>query len=368
MNLRYIKLVFLVLLLVLCSLTCSQKQVVVAKNYEQAYNNQDIQSVTNLFTDDAVFEFGNQLALQNKNRIQEFIDYFIVLNSHIHLSNFKMESDTLYCDLAESNDWLIRSGLGKALYSARFEFHNNLIKNIQIKATLETEKDLKKILDLLIDWASIQKPQKLAEIMSNGKFIYTGKSAKTSLSLLQDWIDATQVKDQNNISKFEKIMNAIGVKPGMIIGEAGAGEGYHAVNFSKRVGKAGKIYANEIKRNLLRKMKKRFKEKGITNVITVLGEQTDARFPRDDLDMVYMRHVLHCMRKPAPWLKNVKKYMKPNASLVIIDGDPDILGFGWKYEIKREEVIRMAEEAGFKLARLETFLLPEDYIYIFHLK
>jgi hypothetical protein len=74
------------------------------------------------------------------------------------------------------------------------------------------------------------------------------------------------------------------------------------------------------------------------------------------------------MRKPAPWLKNVKKYMKPNASLVIIDGDPDILGFGWKYENKREEVIQMAEEAGFKLDRLETFLLPTDYIYVFHLK
>ncbi len=28
----------------------------------------------------------------------------------------------------------------------------------------------------------------------------------------------------------------------------------------------------------------------------------------------------------------------------------------------------MADEAGFKLDRLETFLLPKDYIYVFHLK
>lgn len=39
----------------------------------------------------------------------------------------------------------------------------------------------------------------------------------------------------------EKIMNAIGLKEGMIVGEAGAGDGYFTFKMIKRVGKSGKF-------------------------------------------------------------------------------------------------------------------------------
>ena len=42
------------------------------------------------------------------------------------------------------------------------------------------------------------------------------------------------------------IMEIIGVKPGMIIGEAGAGGGYFTFHLSRKVGKKGFIFANDI--------------------------------------------------------------------------------------------------------------------------
>ena len=44
----------------------------------------------------------------------------------------------------------------------------------------------------------------------------------------------------------EQIMDAVGVRAGMRIGEAGAGEGYLTFHLARRVGGLGVVYANEI--------------------------------------------------------------------------------------------------------------------------
>ena len=60
-------------------------------------------------------------------------------------------------------------------------------------------------------------------------------------------------------------------------------------------------------------------------------------------------------------LKNAKKYMKPDATLVIIDGHD------YHTQLDKEKVQKMGEEAGYQLVRYETFL-SEDYIYVFRIK
>ena len=68
----------------------------------------------------------------------------------------------------------------------------------------------------------------------------------------------------------EQIMDSIGVKPGMIIGEPGAGSGYFTFHLSKRVGEKGKVYANDISRSSLNEIEIRAKREGINNIVTVL--------------------------------------------------------------------------------------------------
>jgi len=162
-----------------------------------------------------------------------------------------------------------------------------------------------------------------------------------------------------------QVAEIIGIKEGWIVGEAGAGDGYYSFLFAGFVGKAGHIYVNEIDRKILKAIERQSSDSNITNITTVKGNTTDPLFPVDTLDMVFLRHVLHCMKKPEKWLGNLGKYMNTGALLVIIDGDPDIVGYGYDYLIKKEEVINMVQNSGYTLIKLEKFLLPEDYIYIF---
>ena len=104
-----------------------------------------------------------------------------------------------------------------------------------------------------------------------------------------------------------QIMDSIGVKPGMIIGEAGAGQGYFTYYLARRVGEKGKVFANDISITSLNDIQSRSKRENIANIITVLGETEDPLFPQKNLDMIVMLYVLHMLEKPVEFLKNLKK-------------------------------------------------------------
>jgi len=164
----------------------------------------------------------------------------------------------------------------------------------------------------------------------------------------------------------EKLMDAIGVKPGMVIGEAGAGEGYFTFKLSRRVGETGRVYANDIVEKVLKVIKDRCEREGITNITTILGKVEDPLFSKGSLDMVFMISAFHDFEKKVEWLNNVKPYLKPGATLVIVESDPDKSGRGSGHLMTKDEILETVKKSIFKLDRIETFL-PTHNIYIYKL-
>jgi ubiquinone/menaquinone biosynthesis C-methylase UbiE len=165
----------------------------------------------------------------------------------------------------------------------------------------------------------------------------------------------------------DKIMDAIGVKPGMVIGEPGAGRGYMTFYLAERVGKKGKVYANDISQSALDEITSRAKREGLKNIEIVMGEIEDPVFPVDDLDMVIMVYVLHMLDKPMEFMENVKKYMTPDTPLVIIELNTQRERAHPPSYMTNREILETLQETGYVLERTETFL-PKDTIYIFKLK
>ncbi len=174
----------------------------------------------------------------------------------------------------------------------------------------------------------------------------------------------------------EQVMNSVGVKQGMVIGEVGAGRGRYTVHLAHRVGSGGKVYANDINENVLSYLRKRCLRDNIQNIETILGKVDDPLFPDNSLDMVFMVWVYHMLEQPIPLLKNLKSSLKPGATVVILDPPDEEIDEEIK-EMKgtldphrptiKERIENGANEAGFKLVRIETFL-PKDCIYILKLK
>jgi precorrin-6B methylase 2 len=165
----------------------------------------------------------------------------------------------------------------------------------------------------------------------------------------------------------DKVMDAIGLKAGMVVGEVGAGGGRYTVHLAVRVGPAGRVYANDINADGLAHIRERCKAAGLENVETILGRSDDPLFPAGKLDMVFMVLTYHHLSRPVEMLKAMIPSLRPAATVVVLDPDPVRDHDRGAESTSREEIERDAAAAGFELVRAETFL-PLDNIFILKVK
>jgi ubiquinone/menaquinone biosynthesis C-methylase UbiE len=150
---------------------------------------------------------------------------------------------------------------------------------------------------------------------------------------------------------IERAMDVAGVAPGMVVGEAGAGDGYFTLPMARRVGPSGAVYANDISRRALDRLQTEAGREHLDNVHIVEGEVDDPRFPRRDLQLIVIVHAFHDFSRPVEWLKKARNYLRPGATVVIIDRDP--AQGGESHFWPRERILRYAGEAGFTPVRVD---------------
>jgi ubiquinone/menaquinone biosynthesis C-methylase UbiE len=188
--------------------------------------------------------------------------------------------------------------------------------------------------------------------------------------LNSQWYEGNSDKREHARNKKQppgKIMDVMGLKPGMVIGEIGAGRGRYTVKLAARVGDKGKVYANDIKQSALQYLKHRCKKNNIRNVVIIHGNITQPGFQEGVLDIAFMISTYHCLDKPVELLKNIKPALKPGGKLVIVEREPVKSGAPPWSCTPREVLLQQAQKAGFQIVQLETFLV-EDNIYIFRVK
>jgi 2-polyprenyl-3-methyl-5-hydroxy-6-metoxy-1,4-benzoquinol methylase len=105
---------------------------------------------------------------------------------------------------------------------------------------------------------------------------------------------------------------------------------------------------------------------GLRNIKVVVGEVEDPLFPEKNLDMIVMVYVLHDLERPVPFVRNLRSYLKPGGSLVIIEKNKTV-AITQSHFMTNSRVLATMSETGYELDRTETFL-PQDTIYIYKAK
>jgi len=189
------------------------------------------------------------------------------------------------------------------------------------------------------------------------------------------WAQQKQKKEleepiEKQFNKYQpplKIMDAIGLKPGMVIGDIGAGGGRFTVWFADRVGETGEVYANDIDMGVLFHLVGRVKWHDFKNVNLRLGTVVDPNIPEGVLDIAFMIDVFHHLEKPVGLVRNLGPALKPGGILVIVESDPEEHPDSGTESTPRGKLLEEVVQAGFELIKIETFL-PRDNIYFFRLK
>jgi ubiquinone/menaquinone biosynthesis C-methylase UbiE len=170
----------------------------------------------------------------------------------------------------------------------------------------------------------------------------------------------------NRLQPPDKVMDTIGVTPGMVMAEIGAGRGRYVVQFAARVGENGKVYAEDIDAEALKYLEKRCERWGLKNVETILGDVMNPKLPEGTLDLIFVISAYHHFEDPVALLRNARSALKPDGKLAIGEWFPT--DERPRSGTPPEKMEAQMNAAGYRLERLETFLKANRmYIYIFRM-
>jgi ubiquinone/menaquinone biosynthesis C-methylase UbiE len=163
----------------------------------------------------------------------------------------------------------------------------------------------------------------------------------------------------------ERALDALKLKPGMMVADIGAGVGYMSLRMAKRVGPSGRVYANDLQPEMLAKLRENAARAGIANVVTVLGDVADPKLPPNTMDLVLLADVYHEFSQPQQMLRKIRETLKPDGRLVLLEyraEDPRI-PINPEHKMTVAQVKAELEPEGFVLQPvIET--LPRQHILI----
>ena len=155
----------------------------------------------------------------------------------------------------------------------------------------------------------------------------------------------------------------MGVKPGMQVGEVGAGSGYLSRFVAEKVGAEGHVFANELEPKMLEYMKARAAKEGLKNFSVVQGTTTSTGFAAGSLDAVAAVYALSFFDDREAMMKSMSESLKPGGLLLVVDIPSEQVD-SRTVGIDAEDVIALAAAAGLKRER-ENGVVPGHYALIF---
>ena len=180
------------------------------------------------------------------------------------------------------------------------------------------------------------------------------------------WLERPEREDEEAPSKA---LDALELKPGMVVADIGAGSGYYASRMAKRVGPTGRVYATDIQQGMIDLLDRRIRTEGLSNVTTVLGGMDDPKLPPQSIDLAIMVDVYHELQQPQIFLQRLKETFKPGGRLVLLEfrkEDPKVPILE-VHKMSVAEVKQEMEAEGFVLDRVID-VLPWQHILVMRVK
>jgi len=168
------------------------------------------------------------------------------------------------------------------------------------------------------------------------------------------------------------ILDAMELKPGMDVADIGAGTGLMSRLIAQRVAPGGTVYAEDIAKNMVDYIEKIAREEKIPNLKAVLGTPRSPSLPPNSMDVICIIDAYHHFEYPAAMLAEIRKSLRPNGLLVLIDFKR-IDGVSKKFILN---MVRAGEgtftdefrNAGFELTERRDDMFPENYLLKFRLR
>jgi ubiquinone/menaquinone biosynthesis C-methylase UbiE len=163
----------------------------------------------------------------------------------------------------------------------------------------------------------------------------------------------------------QRLIRALGLRPGQTVAEIGAGSGYLVRRLARRVGPRGRVYAVDAEPRMLPILLERLRRGRLGNVTPVLGRDDDPLLPDRSCDLVLILNTYHHFPGGPRYLRRLRRLLRSGGHLVNVDFHrrETPVGPPLARRIARETFLRDARRAGLALVREVTFL-PYQYCLV----
>ncbi len=163
-----------------------------------------------------------------------------------------------------------------------------------------------------------------------------------------------------------KAITALKLRQGQVVADVGAGSGYYTMLLRAAVGPRGRVYATDIQPEMLALIRKKIERPGVSNVELVLGTPTESRLPDGAIDLALMVDVYHELAQPQAFLQSLKRALKPDGRLVLIEFRKESAWVPIREEHRMtvREARMELEAVGYRFERVID-VLPWQHILVF---
>jgi ubiquinone/menaquinone biosynthesis C-methylase UbiE len=143
----------------------------------------------------------------------------------------------------------------------------------------------------------------------------------------------------------------MGIEPGMVVADFGAGSGFYTMEAAKRVSNSGKVYAIDIQRELLKAIKSKAEAAGYSNVEILwadLEKPEGSKMAKETADRVIISNILFQIKDKKAVASEALRILKSEGKLILIEwNESSKLGPAPEERLTQEQARELFEGIGF---------------------
>ncbi|MCH6235151.1 class I SAM-dependent methyltransferase [Cognataquiflexum rubidum] len=191
--------------------------------------------------------------------------------------------------------------------------------------------------------------------------VYMGREISQVMNFMgMSWLErSTRPQEENT----ELAIKNLPIDKKSVVADIGAGSGYYTFRIAKKVPE-GKVYAIEIQDPAIKYLEDRSKELGFDNVVTIKGTEKSPMLPENSINLAIMVDVYHELEYPHEVLQNIKKSLKPDGKLLLIEyrGEDPKVAIKRLHKMTVEQVTKELSANGFTLVQNGQFMKIQHFL------
>jgi ubiquinone/menaquinone biosynthesis C-methylase UbiE len=141
--------------------------------------------------------------------------------------------------------------------------------------------------------------------------------------------DAAKLDDPSRLAYMppDAAATLLGLKPGMVIADIGAGTGYFSIPFARRIGPLGRVFAVDLQREMLQLLDAKLEtsaERG--GIELVEGTASETGLPDSSCDLVFLANIWHELDDRESVLAEAARILRTGGRIAILDWRLDVNG------------------------------------------